>query len=154
MMQDLARSTDANTELNGFHETAVTAAALRINKPPGLGRWENNVFHIDANIYTHLRKTKLNHFFPFLSLSLAIQYIHQSIKMFIYQFFRSRPKKENRNGKISIKVATKNFLGAWNENTAKINTIYGNWQIVFHLHLFEWLNTTEKRSNFDRNKIL
>lgn len=38
MIQDLARSTDANTELNGFHETAVTAAALRINKPPDLGR--------------------------------------------------------------------------------------------------------------------
>lgn len=34
---DLARSTVANTELNGFHETAVTAAALRTNKPPDLG---------------------------------------------------------------------------------------------------------------------
>lgn len=55
MIHDLARSTVANTELNGFHETAVTAAALRINKPPGLGRWENNVFHFDANDYTHLR---------------------------------------------------------------------------------------------------
>lgn len=38
MIHDFARSTVANTELNGFHETAVTAAALRINKPPGLGR--------------------------------------------------------------------------------------------------------------------
>lgn len=37
MVHDLARSTVANTELNGFHDTAVTAAALRTNKPPGLG---------------------------------------------------------------------------------------------------------------------
>lgn len=60
MIHDLARSTDANTELNGFHATAVTAAALRINKPPGLGRWENNVFQIDANKITHIYTLKTN----------------------------------------------------------------------------------------------
>lgn len=53
IIHDLARSTDANTELNGFHETAVTAAALRINKPPVLGCEKTMFFDFDANnIYT------------------------------------------------------------------------------------------------------
>lgn len=69
-MHDLARSTVANTELNGFHETAVTAAALRINKPPGLGRWENMVFHFDANDYTYLRKKKDCHRIEFFFFGL------------------------------------------------------------------------------------
>lgn len=53
---DLARSTDANTELNGFHATAVTAAALRTNKPPGLSGWENNFLRLRQTNYEYLCK--------------------------------------------------------------------------------------------------
>lgn len=57
MMQVFARSTDANTELNGFQDTAVTAAALRMNKPPGLGVWEKQCFPFWCKqSYAHLRK--------------------------------------------------------------------------------------------------
>lgn len=56
-MQAFARSTDANTELNGFQHTAVTAAPLRTNKPPGLGVRKQyfSIFFVRFNLLQEAR---------------------------------------------------------------------------------------------------
>lgn len=79
-MQVFARSTDANTELNGFQQTAVTAAELRTNKPPGLGGWENNVFDFFLCAFQIVQQAKICFF---LQMRKMIDRMHGPVEVLI-----------------------------------------------------------------------